>query len=57
MGRLRLGLIFKEKIMFLIEVDTAIEIAHELHYKTKEELQPLGHHIVSVFKQLTGLIG
>ena len=41
----------------VIEVDTAIDIAHELNYKTKEELQPLGMHIISTFKQLTGLIG
>lgn len=41
----------------LVEVDTAIDIAHELHYKSIEELQPLGKHIVSTFKQLSALIG
>jgi len=41
----------------VIEVDTALDIACELNYKTKEELQPLGTHLVSIFKQLTGLIG
>ncbi|MGN6163432.1 MAG: four helix bundle protein [Flavisolibacter sp.] len=41
----------------VIEVDTAIDIAHELSYKTKEELQQLGMYLISTFKQLTGLIG
>ena len=41
----------------LIEVDAAIDIACELNYKTKEQLQQLGEYIVSTFKQLTGLIG
>ncbi len=41
----------------LIEVDTALDIAHDLNYKTGEQLRQLGVHLVSVFKQLTGLIG
>lgn len=41
----------------VIEVDTALDVAHELHYKTKEDLQPLGLHVLSTFKQLCGLIG
>ena len=41
----------------VIEVDTAIDIAHELNYKTTEELQPLGTYLLGTFKQLTGLIG
>jgi four helix bundle protein len=41
----------------LIEVDTALDIACELTYKTREQLQQLGEHLVSTFKQLTGLIG
>lgn len=41
----------------VIEVDTACEIATELKYKTEEQLRPLGEHIVSTFKQLSGLIG
>jgi four helix bundle protein len=41
----------------VIEVDTAIDIAFELNYKTKEQLELLGEHLVSTFKQLTGLIG
>lgn len=41
----------------LIEVDSALDIAHELNYKTKEELQTLGKYLVSTFKQLSGLIG
>ena len=40
----------------IIEVDTAIGIAHELKYKTEKELQPLGEHLVSTFRQLAGLI-
>lgn len=40
----------------VIEVDTAIDLAQELNYKTKEELQPLGAHLINTFKQLTGLI-
>jgi four helix bundle protein len=41
----------------VIEVDTALDIAHELNYKTKDELQPLNHHLITTFKQLTRLIG
>ena len=41
----------------VIEVDTALDIAQELNYKTVEELQKLGTYLVSTFKQLTGLIG
>jgi four helix bundle protein len=41
----------------VIEVDTAVDIAHELNYKAQEELQPLEIHLISTFKQLTGLIG
>jgi four helix bundle protein len=40
----------------LVEVDTAIDIAHEWLYKSLEVLQPLGKHIISAFKQLSGLI-
>jgi|SRR6266496_2093100 len=40
----------------VIEIDTAIDIAHELKYKNENELQPLGGYLVSTFKQLTGLI-
>jgi four helix bundle protein len=40
----------------IIEVDSAIDIAHKLKYKTEEELKPLGDYLVSTFKQLTGLI-
>jgi hypothetical protein len=38
-------------------VDTAFDIATELNYKTEEQLRPLGEHLVSTFKQLSGLIG
>jgi|SRR6185295_13157912 len=41
----------------VIEVDTAIDIAHSLKYKTEEELKQLGDYLVNTFKQLTGLIG
>jgi four helix bundle protein len=40
----------------LIEVDTAIEIAHQLSYVNVEQLQQLGVLIVSSFKLLTGMI-
>lgn len=40
----------------LIEVDTAIGIAHDLKYKTLEELQTLGDLIVKTFKLLSGMI-
>jgi four helix bundle protein len=40
----------------VIEVDTALSIAHDLHYKTKEDLQALGNYIISTFKQLSKLI-
>jgi four helix bundle protein len=41
----------------VIEVDTALDIASDLHYKTKEDLQALGFHLISTFKQLCGLVG
>jgi four helix bundle protein len=41
----------------LIEVDTAIGIAFDLKYFSKETLTTLGGHIINTFKQLTGMIG
>lgn len=41
----------------LIEVDTAIDIANELHYCSTEQVKKLSECIISTFKQLTGLIG
>ena len=41
----------------IIEVDTALDIAYKLKYKTEGELKQLGDHLVSTFKQLSGLIG
>lgn len=41
----------------VIEVETAVDIACRLKYKTEEELKSPGHHLVNTFKQLTGLIG
>lgn len=40
----------------VIEVDTALGLAHDLKFKNKEELETLGVHLVSTFKQLCGLI-
>jgi four helix bundle protein len=47
---------FEISIGSVIEIDTALYIAHELKYKTQEELKQLGIYPVSTFKQLTGLI-
>jgi four helix bundle protein len=41
----------------LIEVDTAIGIAHELKYVSLEDITVLGESIINTFKLLTGLIG
>jgi four helix bundle protein len=41
----------------IIEIDTAFDIAHALEYVTPQELAQLGKHLISTFKQLTGLIG
>ena len=41
----------------VIEIDTALDIAHALNYKNDEQLQVLGSHLINTFKQLTGLIG
>lgn len=41
----------------VVEVDTALDIACELQYKTPDQLQRLGILLVSTFKQLCGLIG
>jgi four helix bundle protein len=41
----------------LIEVDTALDIAIQLHYYTEESLKILGEKIISAYKQLSGLIG
>jgi four helix bundle protein len=40
----------------LIEVDTAFDIAIQLKYCAEESLRILGEKIVSVYKQLSGLI-
>jgi four helix bundle protein len=39
----------------VIETDTAIDIAVSLNYLTNEKPKTLGEHIISVFKQLTGM--
>ena len=41
----------------VIEVDTAIGIAHDLSYINPEDAKPAGELIISAFKQLSGLIG
>lgn len=41
----------------VIEVDTEIDIACALNYKSPNQVQTLGIHLVNTFKQLTGLIG
>ena len=41
----------------LIEIDTALDIAIQLNYCTEQSLNILGEKLVSVFKQLSGLIG
>jgi len=41
----------------LIEVDTALDIAFNLNYFSKEVLMQLGEYIIHTFKQLTGMIG
>jgi four helix bundle protein len=40
----------------VIEIDTAIDIAHELNYVSVDQLQPLGNVIIQTFKLLSGLI-
>jgi four helix bundle protein len=40
----------------VIEIDSAIGIAHKLTYSTLEQLQPLGNAIIKNFKVLSGMI-
>lgn len=40
----------------VVEIDTAIGIAHKLRYAKLEELQPLGDLIITNFKLLSGMI-
>lgn len=41
----------------VVEIDSAIGIAHKLSYLTLEELQQLGYLIIKNFKILSGMIG
>ncbi len=41
----------------VIEVDTTLDVAVDLNYCSIETLKTLGEHIISTFKQLSGLIG
>ena len=41
----------------VIEIDTAIGLAHKLNYVTREKLQTIGNSIVKTFKLLSGMIG
>ncbi len=40
----------------LIELDTAFDLAYELHYCSEHELEKLGSMIIQTFKLLCGLI-
>ena len=40
----------------VIEIDTALGIAHKLSYASLEQLQPLGNAIIKTFKILSGMI-
>ncbi len=40
----------------VIEIDTALNIAFDLKYCTKDQLKSVGEYIVSTFKQLCGLM-
>jgi len=40
----------------VIEIDSAIGIAHKLTYATLEQLKPLGDAIINNFKVLSGMI-
>lgn len=40
----------------VIEIDTALDIAHKLSYSTMEQLQPVGESIIKTFKLLSGMI-
>jgi four helix bundle protein len=41
----------------VVEIDSAVGIAHKLSYLTLEELQPFGDLIIKNFKILSGMIG
>ena len=41
----------------VVEIDTAIGLAHKLNYATLEKLQSLGNSIIKTFKLLSGMIG
>jgi four helix bundle protein len=40
----------------VIEIDTAIDLAFNLNYKTIDELQQIGYEVIKTFKLLSGLI-
>lgn len=40
----------------VIEIDTALDIAVELEYASRENLSVLGKHLISTFKQLSAMI-
>jgi len=40
----------------VIEIDTAIDIAHHLSYTSLDQLQKLGSAIIDTFKLLTGMM-
>ena len=41
----------------LIEIDAALDIANDLGYLNKSEIENLGTSIINCFKTLTGMIG
>lgn len=40
----------------VIEIDTALDIANELNYCSREQLNTLGEKLIITFKQLSGMI-
>lgn len=41
----------------VIEIDTALDIANELNYCSRDQLNTLGENLIVTFKQLSGMIG
>ena len=41
----------------VIEIDTAIGLAHQLNYVDRKNLEPIGNSIIKTFKLLSGMIG
>ena len=41
----------------VIEIDTAIRLAHQLNYASREKLESIGNSIIKTFKLLSGMTG